>query len=96
MYVKNPLRNSLLEQILFKMLIYRQEASRQISPEDPKTIFYADVPSPKDQEAIDQLEPQSLASFTTGAPVPAWKDPYYDGRRSYYSTLQDNAILPIA
>ena len=73
-----------------------QESDGQISVLDPKSIFYADVPSPDDELAISQLKKQSILSFATTSPKPAWVDPFYDGRRSYFSTLQDAAIPPIA
>ncbi|MCJ1326122.1 hypothetical protein MMC10_002786 [Thelotrema lepadinum] len=72
------------------------QSEGQLSVLDPKHRFLADVPSPTDQLAISQLRFQSKASFTTPSAFPAWLDSYYDGRRSYFNTLQDEAIIPIA
>lgn len=50
------------------------------------------MPYPVDQAAIAALRNQSRASLSTPTGPPAWLDPYYDGRRSYFRTLLDRSI----
>ena len=68
----------------------------QLSAADPKTVFYTDVANPLDENAISDLGYQSKASFLAACGKPAWSHAYYDGRRSYFHTLQHKAIVPIA
>ena len=64
----------------------------QFFPENPKSVFYEDVPSPRDSVAISQLRLQAKASMNTPSSHPAWKDAVFDGRRSYLYCLRDGAI----
>jgi hypothetical protein len=60
--------------------------------ENPREIFYKDVPENEAAIAIELLKLQSHASLSTRSPPPAWSDSVYDGRRSYFIALQDQAI----
>ena len=73
-----------------------QQETGQLGVRNAKQVFYADVPSPLDQFAIVELRDQSRAALSTPGGPPAWADTYYDGRRSYFQTLNDNSIPSIA
>ena len=59
-------------------------------------MFYNQVPSPLDRFAVGQIRNQSRNSLSTPSGPPAWADPYYNGRRSYFHTLDDHTIPAVA
>ena len=63
---------------------------------DPKTTFYADVPEPLASEASNQIYGQSLASFNSPSGATHYGDKFYDNRRVYIHTNQDQALPPFA
>ncbi|KAL6721054.1 hypothetical protein ACLMJK_000154 [Lecanora helva] len=65
-------------------------------PDNPKAVFYEDVPSPEDSVAISQIRPQARRSMNTPSSQPAWRDAAFDGRRSYLYCLKDKAIPHVA
>ncbi|MCJ1311311.1 hypothetical protein MMC25_004982 [Agyrium rufum] len=87
---------SLLSQLpgqMYPSWQYVDNSTGQITPLTPKQIFYADVPPPLDQWAINALKLQSKDSFDTPSGPPAWAEPAFDGRRAYIHCLQDQAIV---
>lgn len=64
--------------------------------EDPKQIFYNDVPEPLATEVAKQVGGQSLKSFSTASGKVYYGDTAYDGRRAYIRTSEDQALPPFA
>lgn len=64
--------------------------------EDPKRIFYSDVPEPLATEVAKQVGGQSLKSFSTASGKVYYGETMYDGRRAYIRTSEDQAVPPIA
>ena len=71
-----------------------QSSEGNLTVSEPKHAFYNDVSDELAQQAISELHDQTMYSFGTPSPPPAWKEPAYDGRRAYVKTLKDNAIPP--
>ncbi|CAL8584119.1 hypothetical protein XPA_009724 [Xanthoria parietina] len=71
-------------------------ANGQLFVDNPKQVFYDDVPSPRDQLAVAALRNQSRASLSTPSGPPAWSDAVYDDRRAYFRTLNDRSLPAVA
>lgn len=54
--------------------------------------FYGDVPDDIAANAIANLGLQSIKSFTSPAPKPAYTEKAYDGLRAYVRTEKDGAL----
>ncbi|MCJ1472549.1 hypothetical protein MMC13_001198 [Lambiella insularis] len=72
------------------------KSSGQISPANPKEVFYADVPRPVAKHAVSELGLQAEGTLFSPTGPQAWKKKYYKGRRAYIHALQDQAIPPDA
>ncbi len=69
-----------------------QEKTGLLTPADPISIFYGDVPEPLASQSAAALLPVSMYVFKTPAPAPAWADAAYSGRCAYLRCSKDAAI----
>ncbi|KAL8765573.1 MAG: hypothetical protein Q9209_007404 [Squamulea sp. 1 TL-2023] len=67
----------------------------QMSVRNAKAVFYNGVPDLLANQAVDNLRDQARRSANTPCGLPAWSNPYYNGRRAYVRCTFDNAI-PLA
>ena len=73
-----------------------QDGTGQLGVQNPKAVFYDQVPSPVDRFAIGAIRNQSRNSLSTPSGPPAWADSFYNGRRGYFNSLSDHAIPSVA
>jgi len=64
--------------------------------QDPKQVFYGDVPEPLATEVAKHVGGQSLKSLSTASGKVYYGHPAYDGRRAYIHTSEDQALPPFA
>ncbi|KAG8526454.1 uncharacterized protein KY384_000047 [Bacidia gigantensis] len=68
----------------------------QLDVANARNVFYNLVPAALAQFAVNLIRPQSRASLSTPAGIPAWQDPVFEGRRAYWMSTKDQAIPQIA
>ena len=72
-----------------------QEAEGTITPQDPVSVFYQDVPQPVASQAAAALLPISKSAFTTPSGPPAWEEPAFKDCCAYIR-CNDDAAIPVA
>ncbi|KAF3480968.1 uncharacterized protein GIQ15_06315 [Arthroderma uncinatum] len=69
------------------------DATGQLTVDNPTDVFFHDVPSDLATKAVGMLKPQAKAAFTTPSLSPAWQEEVYNGgRRGYVRTTQDHCL----
>ncbi|KAK2865367.1 hypothetical protein FQN49_003643 [Arthroderma sp. PD_2] len=69
------------------------DATGQLTVENPTDVFYHDVPSDLATKAVSELKQQAKAAFTSPSSSPAWQEEFYNGgRRGYIRTTQDHCV----
>lgn len=64
-------------------------------PANPRHTFFGDVPEVLASQAVATLSTQSMKSFTSPSPSPAWADPAFAGHCAYVLCSKDNALPPM-